>query len=61
MNPKIRWLQVFGVPLVFMGAVGGLGGSTLSAGRNISGNGETLTLFVERKQHGGQKAIEKGH
>lgn len=31
MNPKIRWLQVFGVSLVFMGAIRGLWGSALSA------------------------------
>lgn len=34
-NPKIRWFQVFGVSLVFMGAVGGLGGSPLSAKENM--------------------------
>lgn len=33
-NPKIGWLQVFGVPLVFVRAVGRFWGSPLSIGEN---------------------------
>lgn len=33
-NPQIGGLQVFGVPLVFVGAVRGLRGGSLSAGGN---------------------------
>lgn len=47
-NPKIWWLQVFGVSLVFVGAIWRLWGSPFSAGEN-TGTHKSMTSFNERR------------
>lgn len=58
MNPQVRGLQVFGVSFVLVGAVGGLGGSPLSADTQRH---RFLYRVIDRKTPVGKKVACAPH